>query len=83
MRIRIAKRAAGLIKANMYVNLGAGMPTATANFVDPELNVYFHSENGLLGTGDYPEPGKEDPEQINAGKETVNIKKGGVIVPSS
>jgi 3-oxoacid CoA-transferase len=62
MRIRIAKRAAGEIKENMYVNLGAGMPTATANFVDPELNVYFHSENGLLGTGDYPDPGKEDPE---------------------
>ena len=83
MRIKIAKRAAGEIKANMYVNLGIGMPTTTANYVDPSLNVYFHSENGLLGTGEYPEPGHEDPDLINAGKETVTIKKGGVIFPSS
>ena len=82
-RIMIAKRAAGEIKANMYVNLGIGMPTATANFVDPLLNVYFHSENGLLGTGGYPEPGQEDPDLINAGKETVTVKQGGVILPSS
>jgi len=67
----------------MYVNLGIGMPTTTANFVDPKLNVYFHSENGLLGIGEYPEPGKEDPDLINAGKETVTVKTGGVIVPSS
>lgn len=83
MRIKIAKRAAGEIKKNMYVNLGIGMPTTTANFVDPSLNVYFHSENGLLGTGEYPDPGFEDPDLINAGKETVTVKKGGVIIPSS
>ena len=83
MRLKIAKRAAGEIKANMYVNLGIGMPTTTASFVDPELNVYFHSENGLLGTGEYPEPGEEDPDLINAGKETVTIKDGGVILASS
>ena len=84
MRIRIAKRAAGEInRENMYVNLGIGMPTLTANFVDPSLNVYFHSENGLLGIGEYPEPGKEDPDLINAGKETVTVKTGGVILPSS
>lgn len=82
-RIKIAKRAAGEIQKNMYVNLGIGMPTTTANFVDPALNVYFHSENGLLGTGEYPEPGMEDPDLINAGKETVTIKKGGVIFQSS
>ncbi len=41
----------------MYVNLGIGIPTTTANFVDPKLNTYFHSENGLLGTGEYPEAG--------------------------
>lgn len=67
----------------MYVNLGIGMPTTTANFVAPEDNVYFHSENGLLGIGEYPEPGQEDPDLINAGKESVTVKKGGVIVPSS
>lgn len=54
MRIRVARRAANEIKANMYVNLGIGMPTTTANFVDPNLNVYFHAENGLFGIGEYP-----------------------------
>jgi 3-oxoacid CoA-transferase len=83
IRIKIAKRAAGEIKPNMYVNLGIGMPTTTANYVDPADNVYFHSENGLIGTGEYPEPGHEDPDLINAGKETVTIKKGGVILTSS
>lgn len=83
MRIKIAKRAANEIKANMYVNLGIGMPTATANFVDPDLNVFFHSENGLLGIGEYPTVGHEDPDLINAGKETVTIKTGGAIMPSS
>lgn len=83
MRIKIAKRAANEIKQNMYVNLGIGMPTATANYVDPKLNVFFHSENGLLGIGEYPTVGNEDPDLINAGKETVTIKKGGAIMPSS
>lgn len=83
IRIKIAKRAASEIKTNMYVNLGIGMPTTTANFVDPELNVFFHSENGLLGIGEYPKVGHEDPDLINAGKETVTIKKGGAIMSSS
>ena len=83
IRIKIAKRAAGEIKANNYVNLGIGMPTTTANYVDPDLNVYFHSENGLIGIGEYPDPGHEDPDLINAGKETITVKKGGVILPSS
>ena len=82
-RITVARRAAAEIGSNMYVNLGIGMPTTTANYVDPKLNVYFHSENGLLGIGEYPEPGKEHPDLINAGKETVTVKKGGVIVSSS
>jgi len=83
MRIKIAKRAAAEIKPNQYINLGIGMPTTVANFVDPANNVYFHAENGLLGIGEYPEVGHEDPDLINAGKETVTIKRGGVIVPSS
>lgn len=83
MRIKIAKRSAGEIKPNMFVNLGIGMPTTTANFVDPHYNVFFHSENGLLGIGEYPKVGDEDPDLINAGKETVTIKRGGSILPSS
>jgi len=83
MRIKIARRAANEIKAGMYVNLGIGIPTTTANYVDPKLGVYFHSENGLLGIGEYPLPGHEDPELINAGKETVTLKKGAVILNSS
>ena len=82
MRIRVARRAAGEIKPNMYVNLGIGMPTTTANYVDPAYNVYFHSENGLLGIGGYPEAGTEDPDLINAGKETVTIKRGGKFLSS-
>ena len=50
---------------------------------DPDLNVYFRSENGLIGCGEYPDPGHEDPDLINAGKETLTVKKGGVILPSS
>jgi 3-oxoacid CoA-transferase B subunit len=67
----------------MYINLGIGMPTLIPFYVDPKLNVYFHSENGLLGIGEYPTPGFEDPDLINAGKETVTYRKGASILPSS
>lgn len=67
----------------MYVNLGIGMPTCVAAFVDPKLNVFFHSENGLLGQGDYPTAGHEDPDLINAGKETVCMRRGASIFSSA
>ena len=67
----------------MYVNLGIGMPTTTASYIDPNITVHLHSENGMIGTGPYPEPGKEDPELINAGKETVTIIPGGSYIKSS
>mmetsp|Transcript_48243 Transcript_48243/g.35430 ORF Transcript_48243/g.35430 Transcript_48243/m.35430 type:complete len:106 (+) Transcript_48243:669-986(+) len=83
MRIKIARRAAAEVTPNSYVNLGIGIPTTTANYIDPRLNVYIHSENGLMGAGGYPAPGHEDPELINAGKETVTVRPGGVYVCSS
>lgn len=58
------------------------MPVTTANYIDPSLNYFIHSENGLLGQGGYPTPGQEDPELINAGKETVTIVPGGAFISS-
>jgi 3-oxoacid CoA-transferase len=83
LRTKIAQRAAKEIKHDTYVNLGIGMPTICANYIADDLNVYFHSENGMLGMGPYPRPGQEDPDLINAGKETVTCRKGGVFLKSS
>ncbi len=55
------------------MNLGIGIPVLTANFVDPCLNVKFHSENGLLGIGSYPLKGEEDPDLTNASGEPIKI----------
>jgi 3-oxoacid CoA-transferase B subunit len=84
MRIKVAKRAAYEINSpNMYVNLGIGMPMIIAAYVDPALNTYFHGENGLIGIGDYPHPGQEDPDLINPASETVTCKVGAALVDSS
>ncbi|CUM62472.1 uncharacterized protein PRCAT00000022001 [Priceomyces carsonii] len=81
-RIRIVKRAAQEFENGSFVNLGIGMPTLAPGYVSEEVDVCLQSENGLLGLGDYPEPGKEDADFINAGKETVTLKDGGSLFGS-
>ncbi len=76
-KIQLAQRIATDIFDGAYVNLGIGLPTLVANYIDPQTEVMLHSENGLLGMGPTPEPGHEDPDLINAGKEYVTIKTGG------
>ena len=78
----MARRAAKEIPAGVIVNLGIGLPTQVADYL-PEGHAWLHSENGLLGMGPFPYDGEEDPQIINAGKQTVTIVPGGSCFDSS
>lgn len=82
-KIGIAKRIAKELKDGFYVNLGIGIPTLVANYVPEGMNVEFQSENGVLGMGPFPYEGEEDPDLINAGKQTITTVPGAVFFDSA
>lgn len=79
----IAKRIAQELKDGYYVNLGIGIPTLVANYIPEGMEVVLQSENGLLGMGAFPLEGEEDPDLINAGKQTVTMVNGASIFDSA
>jgi 3-oxoacid CoA-transferase subunit B len=80
---QIAQRIAREFKDGMYVNLGIGIPTLAANFVPDHVEIELQSENGMLGIGPFPTKAEVDPDLINAGKQTVTLRKGGSFFDSA
>ena len=70
-REQMCERASKELKEGFYVNLGIGMPTLVANYISEKNNITLQSENGMLGMGPFPKKGEEDPDLINAGKQTI------------
>ena len=80
---QIAQRIAQELEHNMYVNLGIGIPTLVANYIPKGIDIEFQSENGVLGMGPFPFEGEEDPDMINAGKQTITTLPGAVLFDSA